>query len=139
MGQPTFQHVHGALLKMTSWNTPQTVRTDPPGSLKALLSAVAEAAPSNGRKSEVLPSSSRHPTMARSQKGGGGAQEELKKRLMELLRQPDNATCADCPERGRSGFWGFPRHMRALLDRHRTLLAYLSEERPRADNRLALA
>lgn len=29
-----------------------------------------------------------------------GDQAELKKRLEEVLRLPDNATCADCPERG---------------------------------------
>lgn len=37
--------------------------------------------------------------------GGGGAptsaQQANRKRLEELLKLPDNAVCADCPERGR--------------------------------------
>jgi hypothetical protein len=30
----------------------------------------------------------------------GGEQGGLKKRLEDLLKQPDNQVCADCPERG---------------------------------------
>jgi hypothetical protein len=30
----------------------------------------------------------------------GGPQDGLKKRLEELVKHPDNAVCADCPERG---------------------------------------
>lgn len=35
--------------------------------------------------------------------GGSGAsslQQENRRRLEELLKLPDNAVCADCPERG---------------------------------------
>jgi len=41
--------------------------------------------------------------MSRASKsgGGGGGQGELKKRLEELLKLPENQTCADCPERGK--------------------------------------
>lgn len=32
--------------------------------------------------------------------GGGDARTENRKRLEELLKLPENAVCADCPERG---------------------------------------
>ena len=37
--------------------------------------------------------------------GGGDVRAENRRRLEELLKRPDNAVCADCPERGAS-IWG---------------------------------